>query len=31
AQERHHHFEGRMRHDRAVRQWLDRFLDMWLD
>ena len=30
AQERHHHFEGRMRHDRAVRHWLDRFLDLWL-
>ena len=30
AQERHQHFEGRMRHDRAVRQWLERFLDLWL-
>lgn len=31
AQARHAHFHGRAMHDEAVRQWLDRFLDHWLD
>ena len=30
AQDRLRHFEGRMRHDRAVKEWLERFLDLWL-
>jgi GMP synthase (glutamine-hydrolysing) len=31
AQGRDHHFDGRARADAAVRLWLDRFLDLWLD
>ncbi|WP_181703377.1 glutamine amidotransferase [Chthonobacter albigriseus] len=31
AQARHAHFHGRAMHDAAVRAWLDRFLDLWLE
>ena len=30
AQQRRDHFAGRFVHDGAVRQWLDRFLDLWI-
>lgn len=30
AQQRHHHIEGRLMHDAPVRDWLGRFLTVWL-
>lgn len=30
AQGRQHHFHGRRVHDAPIRDWLDRFLDIWL-
>jgi len=30
ARPRHEHFQGRLLHDQAASDWLDRFLDMWL-
>lgn len=30
AQQRHQHFEGRMLHDTACKQWLSDFMDHWL-